>query len=190
MYWDMKRFFMRKLSYTERTAPLRSYGDASRRIRKLNKHPIDALILHRGGILAHPARAGVRQWRKKRSPPPRGPRLADKKDREERTAREARGNGETWQSEWTDYTAYRVLAGLNEYCRRYPGVPNSTLLPLSFEYPLSLAWKRVTDLRSSILSLSSSFQILSLLPASSDRYESPFNILICDYTVDFKEKFS
>lgn len=53
MYRNMKRFLMRKLSCTERTAPLRSCGDTSRRIRKLNKHPIDALILRRGGIPAH-----------------------------------------------------------------------------------------------------------------------------------------
>lgn len=50
---NMKRLVMRKLSCTEGTAPLRSYGDTSRRIRKLNKHPIDVLILRRGGILAH-----------------------------------------------------------------------------------------------------------------------------------------
>jgi len=49
---NMKRFFMRKLSCTERTAPLRSCRDTSQRIRKLNKHPIDALILRQGGILA------------------------------------------------------------------------------------------------------------------------------------------
>lgn len=32
---------------------------------------------------------------------------------------------QTWQSEWTNYTAYRVLAGLNEYCRRYPEAPHA-----------------------------------------------------------------
>lgn len=42
---------------------------------------------------------------------------------------------ETWQSEWTNYTAYRVLAGLNEYCRRYP--EEAPLLAASSSSPSS-----------------------------------------------------
>lgn len=172
----MKCFFMRKLSCTEQTAPLRSYGDTSRRIRKLNKHPIDALILRRGGILAHS------RGREKDSGERNGRHLHEALVQRirRRERREARRDAETWQSEWTDYTAYRVLAGLNEYCRRYPGVPNSTLLPPSLEYPLSLVWRRVTDLRSSILSLSSSFRILSLLyNILRQIFEFLLNVLNC-----------
>ncbi|KAL0107305.1 hypothetical protein PUN28_015682 [Cardiocondyla obscurior] len=110
----MMRLFERKLSCTERTAPLRSYGDTSRRIRKLNKHPIDALILRRGGI-------------------PRLIREGERKTVEKETIA---------TSAEPSFGGYEgpVLAGLNEYCRRYPGVPNSTLHPPPlFECPLSLA---------------------------------------------------
>jgi len=139
------------------TASLRSCRDISQRIHKLNKHPIDALILHRGGILAHSQGwekdSGERNDRHlhevlvQRIEGPRGEKW-----------QEARGT-EIWQSEWTDYTAYRVLAGLNEYCRRYPGVLNLTLLVLPFECSLFLAsWTFVH-----VLSLSSSFWVLFLL---------------------------
>lgn len=125
MHRNVKRFFIWKLSCTEQTAPLRSYEDTSRRIRKLNKHPIDALILHRGGILAHSR--GREKDSGERNDCHLHEALVQRIRRTER--RETARSKETWQSEWTDYTAYRVLAGLNEYCRRYPGVPNSTLLP-------------------------------------------------------------
>lgn len=99
---NMKRPVMRKLSCTEGTAPLRSYGDTSRRIRKLNKHPIDALILRRGGILAHSRGrekdSGERNDRHLHEAFVQRIRRTVRRERRE-TGGRGRGGTKTWQSE-------------------------------------------------------------------------------------------